>query len=124
MAAAVSDFTPVEYVAHKVKKEARTNSLELKRTTDILAWLGARKSGHQCLIGFAMETENLLENATIKLSQKNADWIVANSLSEENSGFEGDYNRVTLIAHQVTEEFAGSKNEIAERVLNFIFNTN
>jgi phosphopantothenoylcysteine decarboxylase/phosphopantothenate--cysteine ligase len=121
MSAAVSDFTPVEVHDQKVKKEAGAYSIKLKRTTDILAWLGERKPDNQVLIGFAMETQNLIENATRKLKNKKVDWIVANSLSKEGAGFETDTNHVHLISKDSETEFDGSKQEVAEQLLNFIF---
>jgi len=121
MAAAVSDFTPVEVFDHKVKKEEGSDSISLKRTTDILSWLGSRKPAHQTLIGFAMETENLIENASKKMAKKNADWIVANSLTKEGSGFESNTNHVHLLGPNSVSEFSGTKQEVAEQVLNFIF---
>lgn len=123
MAAAVSDFTPVEQLPYKVKKDQAAEAIALKKTTDILAWLGKRKPRHQTLIGFAMETENLLENALAKLQKKNADWIIANSLTQAGAGFESDTNKVTLIGQGAQQEFEGPKTELAERLLNFIFNS-
>lgn len=122
MSAAVSDFTPSKTFAHKVKKDAATEPIQLEKTTDILAWLGERKPAHQTLIGFAMETENLLENASIKLEKKNADWIIANSLTENGAGFQSDTNQVTLLGKELQKEFGGPKPELAEHLLNFIFN--
>ncbi|GAB5409467.1 MAG: bifunctional phosphopantothenoylcysteine decarboxylase/phosphopantothenate--cysteine ligase CoaBC [Balneolaceae bacterium] len=123
MAAAVSDFTPSETFQHKVKKDTAENSIALKSTTDILSWLGESKSSHQTLIGFAMETENLIENATSKLYRKKADWIIANSLSNENTGFEADTNYVYVLGKDSDYEFKGTKHEVAERVLKFIFDS-
>ncbi len=120
MAAAVSDFTPVEVFDHKVKKDQGESEIKLKSTTDILAWLGERKSKHQILIGFAMETEQLLENAHRKLKKKNAEWIVANSLTEKASGFESDTNTVHLLNASSDHTFSGTKHEVAEQVLNVI----
>ncbi len=121
MAAAVSDFTPAKTFDHKVKKDSAGDSIELSRTTDILAWLGSRKPVHQTLIGFAMETEDLIDNASSKLAKKNADWVIANSLAKEGAGFESDTNHVHVIGTSSTSEFTGSKEEVAERVLKFIF---
>tara|TARA_R110000868_G_scaffold37111_15_gene131684 strand:+ start:11133 stop:12329 length:1197 start_codon:yes stop_codon:yes gene_type:complete len=123
MAAAVSDFTPIKTYEHKVKKEVGESSIKLKNTTDILSWLGERKPSHQTLIGFAMETENLIENATSKLKRKNADWIIANSLSSKDTGFEADTNHVHVLGENLDAEFKGSKQEVAERVLKFIFDS-
>ena len=123
MAAAVSDFTPIDTFDHKVKKGAGESSIHLKNTTDILAWLGERKPENQTLIGFAMETENLIENASSKLKKKNADWIVANSLSNKDTGFEADTNHVHVLGKNSNTEFKGTKQEVAERVLKFIFDS-
>ncbi len=121
MAAAVSDFTPEEQHEHKVKKEFGESSISLKKTQDILAWLGEHKKDGQTLIGFAMETENLIENATAKLERKNADWIVANSLTTEGAGFGVDTNHVHLIGKNSNKEFKGTKQEVAASVLGNIF---
>ena len=121
MAAAVSDFTPQEKYTHKVKKEAAEDSVALKKTTDILAWLGNQKKEGQVLIGFAMETENLIENATQKLISKKADWIVANSLTSERAGFEADTNTVYLINLDKEIKFEGTKQDVAAMVLSHIF---
>ncbi|MEQ9278733.1 MAG: bifunctional phosphopantothenoylcysteine decarboxylase/phosphopantothenate--cysteine ligase CoaBC [Balneola sp.] len=121
MAAAVSDFTPSKTYSHKVKKETGSNSIELSKTTDILAWLGEKKNSDQVLIGFAMETEDLIKNAAKKLGKKNADWIIANSLSTEGAGFEVDTNHVHLISKDSETEFSGTKQEVAELVLGKIF---
>ena len=121
MAAAVSDFTPVETFEHKVKKDNGESQIRLKNTTDILHWLGEHKKSGQILIGFAMETQNLVENARAKLTKKNADWIIANSLSKEGAGFESDTNHVHLLGKETDKEFQGTKQEVAEHVLNFIF---
>lgn len=121
MAAAVSDFTPSKTYSYKVKKETGSASIELSKTTDILAWLGENKKSDQVLIGFAMETEDLIKNATKKLNKKNADWIIANSLSTEGAGFEVDTNHVHLISKDSETEFSGTKQEVAELVLGKIF---
>lgn len=123
MAAAVSDFTPIDTFDHKVKKGAGESSIHLKNTIDILSWLGERKPTNQTLIGFAMETENLIENATSKLKKKNADWIIANSLSNKDTGFEADTNHVHVLGKNSNIEFKGTKQEVAERVLKFIFDS-
>ncbi len=121
MAAAVSDFTPTQTHQQKVKKSSADNEIKLKKTQDILAWLGEQKQAHQTLIGFAMETENLIENATSKLKKKNADFIIANSLSEKGSGFESDTNAVHLLGKNVHEQFQGKKTDISIEILNTIF---
>lgn len=121
MAAAVSDFTPSGYHHHKVKKKDASSHLELTATQDILCWLGEHKRKRQILIGFAMETENLIQNARQKLEKKNADWIVANSISEPNAGFQSDDNTVCLISRDNQLEMQGSKKALARKILQHIF---
>jgi phosphopantothenoylcysteine decarboxylase/phosphopantothenate--cysteine ligase len=95
-AAAVADYHRVNAPSHKVKKTAARLSLELDPTPDILAELG-RKKGDRLLVGFAAETENLVEEARRKLESKNCDMVVANLVSQEGSGFESDENEVVLV---------------------------
>lgn len=121
MSAAVSDFTPTKVHNQKVKKETGENAIELRKTTDILSWLGENKKTNQQLIGFAMETENLLENAEHKLKKKNADWIIANSLSDKGAGFQVDTNHVHVIGKEGKKEISGPKSEIAHQILWYIF---
>jgi phosphopantothenoylcysteine decarboxylase/phosphopantothenate--cysteine ligase len=96
MAAAVSDYRPKVRAAQKIKKEQAVESLELERTEDILLRLGELK-GRQILVGFAAETEKLVEHARAKLRQKNLDLIVANDLTAADAGFASDTNRVTIL---------------------------
>ncbi len=96
MAAAVSDYRPKVAAPEKVKKGGDNDWLELERTEDILFRLGELKEG-QILVGFAAETENLLENAREKLHQKNLDFIVANDLTADHAGFASDTNEVTIL---------------------------
>jgi phosphopantothenoylcysteine decarboxylase/phosphopantothenate--cysteine ligase len=122
MAAAVSDFTPTHKHDQKVKKDSGESNIPLKKTQDILAWLGNHKKDGQILIGFAMETENLLENAQAKLEKKKADWIIANSISDDESGFESDNNKVHLLGNEGTDiVFEGSKINVARRLMNHLF---
>lgn len=121
MAAAVSDFKPARSESQKVKKEKAELSVELTQNPDILEWLGNRKKKNQVLIGFAMETENLKKNATAKLKKKNLDWICANSLSEDGSGFESDSNKITLFGKGQEYNFSGRKQDIAGEILKKIF---
>ena len=95
-AAAVADYHRVNAPSHKVKKTAARLSLELDPTPDILAELGRRK-GDRLLVGFAAETENLVEEARRKLESKNCDMVVANLVSAEGEGFESDENEVVLV---------------------------
>ena len=81
-----------------MKKSDSDLSIELERTDDILKYLGENKRNGQFLCGFCMETENLLENAKLKLEKKNLDMIVANSINVEGAGFGSDTNVVTLIS--------------------------
>ncbi|MDX1672637.1 MAG: phosphopantothenoylcysteine decarboxylase, partial [Balneolaceae bacterium] len=121
MAAAVSDFTPVEYREHKVKKSGRGTELKLKPTQDILSWLGDHRKNGQVLIGFAMETRSLIENANKKRKKKKIDWIVANSLNEPDAGFESDTNRVYLLGEESKTKIEGAKKEVARKILQKIF---
>lgn len=99
-AAAVADYRPKYVSGEKMKKKDGVLSLEMERTDDILAYLGEHKRPGQFLCGFAMETENLLENSRRKLEKKNLDMIVANSLRVEGAGFGGDTNVVTIITEK------------------------
>ena len=123
MAAAVSDFTPKETFEHKVKKGNATSSVSLKQTQDILQWLGEYKKADQVLIGFAMETQDLLSNAKKKLNSKKADWILANSLSTNDSGFGTDTNEVYVLGKETEHRIKGTKQEVAEQALNFILDS-
>lgn len=96
MAAAVSDYRPKVTASEKIKKSDDNESLELERTDDILLRLGELKN-NQILVGFAAETENVLENAKEKLQQKNLDFIVANDLTAAGVGFGSDTNEVTIL---------------------------
>lgn len=117
-AAAVADYRPRVTADEKLKKKDEELSVELERTEDILAWLGAHRRAGQILCGFSMETEHLLENSRAKLEKKKIDMIVANNLKQEGAGFGTDTNVVTLITKEKTEEFPMlSKEEVAERLL-------
>lgn len=96
LAAAVADYTPVKPSKTKIKKSTDSLDLPLKRTTDILAYLGKQKANHQLLVGFALETENEEANALKKLKDKNADVIVLNTLNDKGAAFGVDTNKVTL----------------------------
>ena len=120
-AAAVADYTPLNYADQKIKKKDGELSIELKRTPDILKALGERKRPGQFLCGFSMETENMLENSRKKLESKNADMICANSLSTQGAGFGVDTNIITLITRDTAEELPLlSKEEAAHRILDRI----
>jgi phosphopantothenoylcysteine decarboxylase/phosphopantothenate--cysteine ligase len=121
MAAAVADFTPAEPSDRKIKKEAIGDdlSITLTRTRDILAAVGKSKKEHQRVIGFALESDNLLENAHRKLESKNADMIVANEVGKADSGFGTGQNTITIVTKhaQPLSYPAMSKRACAEVIL-------
>jgi phosphopantothenoylcysteine decarboxylase/phosphopantothenate--cysteine ligase len=122
MAAAVADFRPTQAAEEKIKKEHRLGSLELDSTTDILAAVASQRqeTGHpRVVVGFAAETEHLLENAAAKVQAKSLDLIVANDVSADDSGFGVDTNRVILLDAWGDAEPLPlmSKMAVAERVL-------
>jgi phosphopantothenoylcysteine decarboxylase/phosphopantothenate--cysteine ligase len=125
-AAAVADFTPETVYTQKVKKLDNTSStLKLKRTKDILAKLGENKRENQFICGFSMETENMLENSRKKLISKNADMIIANSISKEGSGFGVDTNIITVITQEENKEYpVMSKTDAADVILDEIIKRN
>lgn len=119
-AAAVADYTPITTAKQKIKKSEGNSSIELKRTTDILKYLGEHKT-HQFICGFSMETENMLENSLKKLERKNADMIAANNLRTNGAGFGTDTNVITLITRDDTVELPMmSKADAAQEILNKI----
>lgn len=122
-AAAVADYTPALYAEEKIKKKETDTELVLKRTEDILTYLGSHRREGQYICGFSMETENMLENSKKKLESKKADLIVANNLRTEGAGFGTDTNVVTLITEEkITELPCMSKDEVAQAVLDMIMN--
>lgn len=120
-AAAVADYTP-EYVAtEKVKKKEGDMSISLKRTQDILGFLGQNRKANQFLCGFSMETENMLENSKAKLEKKNVDMIVANNLKQTGAGFGTSTNVVTFITKEKVKELPlMTKEEVAHTILDEI----
>lgn len=121
--AAVADYTPVTISSEKIKKQDGDMRIELRRTKDILKELGQSRRENQFICGFAMETENLIENAVKKLESKNVDMIVANSLKTEGAGFGTDTNVVTLITKDgKTELPLMSKDEVAMKILDAAVN--
>lgn len=120
-AAAVADYTPETVADEKIKKVDGDSSITLKRTKDILKYLGEHKPGHQFLCGFSMETENMLENSRRKLEKKNLDMVVANNLKVAGAGFGVDTNVVTLIHKGGIKELPQmSKEEVAVAILDEI----
>ncbi len=120
LAAAVADFTPKEIADNKIHKTGEGMNLELVKTTDILETIGKEKREGQILIGFAMETEKLLESARKKLEKKNCDYIVANNLKEQGAGFAYDTNKVAIISKDDVKEYPLlSKKDAAREILNY-----
>ena len=120
-AAAVADYTPVTVADSKVKKKDGDLAIPLKRTQDILKYLGEHKKEGQFLCGFSMETDNVLENSRKKLISKNADMICANSLRTQGAGFGGDTNIITMITMDGEEELElMSKEAAAHQILDAI----
>ena len=120
-AAAVSDYTPATVADSKMKKKDGELSIELRRTQDILKYLGAHKREGQFLCGFSMETDNVIENSRKKLTGKNADMICANSLRTAGAGFGVDTNIITLITSDGEKELElMSKDAAAHEILTVI----
>lgn len=121
-AAAVADYRPKVVGTEKTKKKDGDMAIELERTDDILAWLGAHRREGQFLCGFSMETEHMLENSQAKLERKHIDMIVANNLKVKGAGFGTDTNVVTIITKDGIEELEMmTKTEVASQLLNRIF---
>lgn len=119
--AAVADYRPIQAQSQKMKKQAGGSTIELERTNDILQTLGQEKT-HQLLIGFAAETNDVAHYAKEKLMRKNADYIIANDVSEANAGFESDTNRVTLFGRNDFEHSFDMlpKEQLAQQLLSMI----
>ena len=118
MCSAVADYKPAGYSEQKIKKQDGDMSISLERTQDILAYLGAHKHQRQVIVGFSMETENLIDRSLEKLTKKNVDLICANSIASEKTGFGVDTNQVTLISRQDVEELPlCSKEDTADMIL-------
>ncbi|MBA5630104.1 bifunctional phosphopantothenoylcysteine decarboxylase/phosphopantothenate--cysteine ligase CoaBC [Moheibacter lacus] len=121
MSAAVADYRPATMAEQKIKKNDENLTIELVKNPDILKGLGEKKT-HQILVGFALETNNELEFAKGKLEKKNLDFIVLNSMRDEQAGFQKNTNKITLIprnGNPVAYE-AKNKTEVAKDILNFI----
>jgi len=124
MAAAVSDYTPEKPLKEKIKKEDDILSIKLIKTKDILSKAGELKTEHQTLVGFALETNNEKENALKKLSKKNADLIVLNSLNDNGAGFGHGTNKIIIFDKKGNEYNFNkkSKKEVAKDIVNAIIN--
>jgi len=120
-AAAVADYTPVSVAEEKIKKSENDGTIELKRTRDILKYLGEHKKENQFLCGFSMETEHMLANSKKKLEHKNLDMVIANNLKVEGAGFGVDTNVITIITKDTVAELPlMTKEEAAIEILNHI----
>jgi phosphopantothenoylcysteine decarboxylase/phosphopantothenate--cysteine ligase len=113
--AAVADYRPKEVANLKIKKDSPEFGLDLVKTPDILSKLGQEKQAGQILIGFALETNNEVENAIKKLEKKNLDFIVLNSMNDEGGAFKNDNNKITIIDRNIKQEKfeLKPKNEVA-----------
>ncbi len=122
MAAAVADYTPIDFSSKKIKKTEDVFTLDLKRTNDILKELGKQKTKDQIVVGFALETNNEKENALYKLENKNIDLIILNSLNDEGAGFGTDTNKIAIFdkhGHEFKFE-TKSKQLVAKDIVNTI----
>lgn len=124
MAAAVADYKPTNISSIKLKKTNDEMQLNLSKTTDILSTLGKQKTENQCLVGFALETNDEIDNAIKKLHTKKLDFIVLNSLNDDGAGFAFDTNKISIIDKndQITNFPLKSKKEAAQDILNTIIN--
>ena len=122
LSAAVADYKPKFVADQKIKKSSSALNIELVPTQDILASLGKIKKPGQILVGFALETNNAIENAKSKLERKNLDFIVLNSLEDEGAGFSYDTNKITLVEpdNKLSKFELKSKTEAAKDIVNKI----
>ena len=122
MAAAVADYTPEETCTHKIKKQEQPTTVVLKPTTDILKTIALKKTENQTIVGFALETDNEMDNAKHKLRTKNLDFVVFNSLNDKGAGFGTSTNKVTIIDKEenATELPLDTKESIAEKIVKII----
>ncbi len=122
LAAAVADYTPRHVADKKIKKKEDVFSIELTKTIDIAATLGAQKKSNQLIVGFALETDNELENAKGKLEKKNFDLIVLNSLQDKGAGFRYDTNKIKILdkTGHLYDFDLKPKQEVAEDILNIV----
>lgn len=120
LAAAVADYTPIDSADQKIKKKAGDMKIDLKRTKDIAAELGKSKSKQQVHIGFALETQNGIENATGKLERKNLDLIVLNTLEDKGAGFGTQSNKISIIhkSGKIIDYDLKSKKKVAVDIVN------
>ncbi len=122
MTAAVADYRPKKVAQNKIKKKGQDLRIDLEPTPDILATVGKTKKEHQVLVGFALETDNEIENAFEKLNRKNCDLIVLNSLQDAGAGFGHDTNKVSILDrhNNITTFELKSKADVANDILQTI----
>lgn len=122
LSAAVADYRPLQAAPQKIKKSENGLHLDLVRTPDIAAQLGKLKRADQMIVGFALETENESDNASQKLTQKNFDLVVLNSLNDAGAGFGYDTNKISIMDRksQVRKFSLKSKKEVADDIVNAI----
>lgn len=122
LSAAVADFTPVEKEEKKIKRAGKKLQINLKSTQDIAAYLGGNKKESQILVGFALETDNEVENAISKRVSKNLDFIVLNSLKDKGAGFGTDTNKITIIDknNNIDKFELKTKEEVAKDIVDAI----
>lgn len=122
LSAAVADYKPAQVANQKIKKSDQDLSIQLVKTHDIAAELGKKKTSGQLIVGFALETENEVINARKKISDKNFDLIVLNSLNDKGAGFGHNTNKISLIDRkgEITEFSLKNKKEVAQDIVNAI----
>lgn len=122
--AAVADYRPKNVVNEKIKKNDDSLVIEFIKNPDVLAWAGSVKKEKQILVGFALETNDMLANGKAKLERKNLDLIVMNNLSDEGAGFAGDTNKISLFDNHnnLTNFELKSKSEVAKDIVEYLIN--
>ena len=122
--AAVADYKPTEIAQHKIKKSENELIISLTKNVDILNWAGETKTNKQVLVGFALETNNLVENGKSKLQRKNLDFIVLNTLEDKGAGFAKDTNKISIM--DVHNNFLSfelkSKSQVASDIVDYFIN--
>lgn len=126
MAAAVADYRPVVRAEQKIKKNAPDLTIELTKNPDIVSTMAQNKKDGQIIVGFAAETQNLIENAKKKITAKNLDFVIANDISDKSIGFSSDENEVFVINKTLSVQKIekNSKKIIAKQILKAVFNEN
>jgi len=120
--AAVSDYRPAKIANQKIKKSGKPVTLDLVNNPDIAYELGLLKQSKQINLGFALETENEIENSSLKLKKKNFDFIILNSLKDEGAGFSHSTNKITIIDQEGNQTKYGlkSKMDVAKDIINYL----